>query len=263
MATPDPPEAARRIIPFASTFVLPSMCRILSVAVFAAPIHARVGTPRLGNMTVPQLYAGTVPLERHAWLVGGILLIASAVVGVAVQDGVLLLAGGILSALLFSAALLVFAFGMRGAGSVTARRPLGTAALTVLAAWVLAVPTLSGLILSADVPLPALLGFAYVDSLVQFAAALVAVVQIARARVVPSPWRWAPAWVLGVVVAIWMVEQIVSIGLSGEVPPAAMALMAFEGLVHLGGPVFLGVVAITLANRTPHPQTVPVYRTSD
>lgn len=71
---------------------------------------------------------------RRAWFIGGVLLLATVVLGVALQPAVsLIVDGGTIGTTLFSASLLVFAFGIRGSGSVTARRPLGTAALTALA----------------------------------------------------------------------------------------------------------------------------------
>lgn len=68
---------------------------------------------------------------------------------------------------------------------ITARRPLGTAALTALAAWVLLGQVLWPIFRagSADPGLSPVLS--YVDSLVQFTLALIAVVQITRAGVVP------------------------------------------------------------------------------
>ena len=68
---------------------------------------------------------------RLAWVIGGALLIATVVVSTPLSW---YFGGGVITAVLFAAALLVFAFGIRGSGSVTGRRPLGTAALVVLAA---------------------------------------------------------------------------------------------------------------------------------
>src|SRR6187431_314560 len=67
---------------------------------------------------------GVAARARRAWLVGGVLLIAATVLGLVLSPIGLGIVGDV-----------VFAFGIRGAGSVTARRPLGTTALTVLAVW--------------------------------------------------------------------------------------------------------------------------------
>ena len=39
------------------------------------------------------------------------------------------------------------------------------------------------------------------------AAGIIATVQIARTRIVPSPWRWAPLWVLGLSVLVGVITQ--------------------------------------------------------
>lgn len=126
----------------------------------------------------------------RAWFIGGALLLASVIVGVAQPVISQIVFGGNIRTILFSAAVLLFAWGIRGSGSVTARRPLGTAALTALAAWVLLGSVLEEAIAAgfSNDPAPnALLAFGYVDSFVRFALALVAVMQIARAGVVPAP----------------------------------------------------------------------------
>ncbi len=64
---------------------------------------------------------------RRAWIIGGVLLIGSVAFGVIVQPVTSATAGtGLIGVAFYSASLLVFAFGIRGSGSVTARRPLGT-----------------------------------------------------------------------------------------------------------------------------------------
>ena len=214
-------------------------------------------------MINPPLERGTVADERIAWVTAGSLLIASVLAGVALQPAASILPGGMLSTLLYSASLLILAFGVRGSGSITARRPLGTGALVVLAAWAFVGPTFGALASEQDLADGNLMGIGYADTLIQFAAALVAVTQIARAGVVPKPWHLAPAWALAAVAAPWLVEQLVSVGATGEVPPATLFLMAIDGLVRMAAPLFLGVLAIVLANRARHPRTVPVYRTSD
>ncbi|WP_394770824.1 hypothetical protein [Lacisediminihabitans sp.] len=197
-------------------------------------------------------------------MIGGVLLLATVVIGLAVQPGTpFSTVLSIFGMVLFSASLVVFAFGIRGHGSVTARKPLGTAALTALAIWVLVIPTLEDLYFSRDYPSGPLLGLGDIDYFVRFATALVAVVQIARAGVVPRPWNWAPTWVLAATAAEWLIEVIAFGSLQGDQQVAAGALMSLGALVRVGGAVFLGILAIVLANRSSGAQTVPVYRTSD
>lgn len=202
--------------------------------------------------------------SRRAWVLGGALLLASVVIGLAVQPGTVIATGsGILQKVLFSASLLVFAFGVRGRGSVTARKPLGTWAMTVLAIWTLLVPLLENLYFSREHPSAPLLAFGYIDSFVRFAAAIVAVVQIARVGVVPRPWNWAPTWALGAIAAAWLTDAV-AIGSMQDGQQVALAILVSLGtLVHVGSAGFLGILAIVLANRSSGQRTVAVYPTSD
>lgn len=184
----------------------------------------------------------------RAWVIGGALFLASVVIGVGTLPMVAVIAGGsILATLLFSAALVVFAIGSHGRGSVTARRPLGTIALCVLAVWSPAVSIIEGAALG-DTPYGSLRTIGYVDNAVQFTLALIAVVQIVRAGVVPRPWAWLPAVVLGLLTVLWLVEQL---PVAQTDPALATVLTTAEGLVRVGAPVVFGVVAIVLANKLP------------
>ena len=189
----------------------------------------------------------------RAWMIGGALLLTTVVIGVAQPALSLIPLGGSIRPTLFSAALLVFAFGIRGSGSVTARRPLGSIALTALAAWLLLGSVLQDIIAStfSNDSLPTgLMAFGYVDSYVKFALALVAVVQIARAGVVPAPWKWVPAGVVGSASVSWLLIEIVSVGSTQGFGLGTVALLSVDALVRVGGTVLLGVLAIVLADRT-------------
>jgi hypothetical protein len=185
--------------------------------------------------------------SRRAWFVGGGLLLASVVVGVGTQPLVSLVEGGTLvGTALFSSALVVFAVGLRGHGSVVGRDARGVIAMCGLAAWSFLVPLVERIVVG-DTHTAAIVGFGYVDSIVQFGLAAVVVIQIVRAAVAPRPWSWIPVWVLAVVAMVWIVEQIV-----GELAPSSVslsvALMTLEGLVRVGAPVLLGTVAIACAS---------------
>ena len=200
---------------------------------------------------------------RLAWILGGSLLIGSVVIAIVVQPVTgLFVVGNLLGTVMASAALLLFALGVRRAGSVTARRPLGTTALTVLAVWALLVIVLHATLFSAELPVSTLTSFSYLDLLVQFTAALIAAIQIARAGVVPGVWKWAPTWALAAAAAPTVFGQIVSLTVTNPLP-VATTVMAVERMGWIAGPVFLGVLAIVLANRTTRPQTVPVYQSGD
>ena len=164
---------------------------------------------------------------------------------------------------LFAASLLVFAFGIRRSGSVTARRPLGTAALTALAGWTLGAPLLDSVFLSGSSLDPgSTLGFGYAAALVAFLLALTAVTQIGRAGAVPAPWNWAPTWTLVAVALVELPQQFPVIGAQPE-DAAVQILINLNILVRTGATIFLGVLAIVLANRPIRPRTVPVYPRSE
>lgn len=207
---------------------------------------------------------GTVRVAPgRAWIIGGALFLASVVLGVGLQPLVGVVAGGTtVATLLFSAALVVFALGVRGAGSVTARRPSGTIALCALAGWSAVLAIVEPLAVDSLAPFGNLLLFGYVDAVVQFVLALIAIVQIGRAGVVPRPWTWAPAWVLAAVVVLWLVQQLVgALAISGgSVPAFATVVMTVDGLVRIGAPVLFGVVAIVYAGRVP--AVAPAARTA-
>ena len=159
---------------------------------------------------------------------------------------------------LYAAALLVFAVGIRGGGSITARRPLGTVTLVVLAALILFMPIAEGIIFSGEHPSNSLLAFGYTNSFAQFALALIAATQIARAGVVPRPWNWLPLWILAAVSVLWFVQQIAAGNLAPETIPLILTTARLDGLVRNGASAFLGVLAIVLATRPDSPRTVSV-----
>lgn len=209
-----------------------------------------VGEPtRLPIMTTTQISVCAASDAQRAWVFGGSLLLATVVVGVAHQPLASSVGGGFIGSILFSASLVVFAFGIRGSGSVTARRPLGTAALVALATWSLVVPIVMELVVAGDRLPDWLLAFGFADSFVGFVLALVAVAQIARAGVVPPPWNWAAGWVLAAEAGAWLLEQVAAVSAAQNAPFLASTVLTVEALVHIGGTVFLAVVAIVLADR--------------
>lgn len=205
-------------------------------------------------MTSP--HDGALPV-RHPWFIGGVLLLVSVVLSVTVApQGPLLHGGGTVATLCFAASLLVFAYGVRGSGSVTARRPLGTAALTLLAVWALVgvLTDLLGSSASAETLSPAVLVFSYVDPYLRFALALIAVIQIGRAAVVPVPWNWAAAWTLAGLTVPWLVSTIVVAATrEGSAITPLLLLSSVDTLVRVAGAVFLGILAIVLADRSTRP----------
>ena len=188
----------------------------------------------------------------RALFIGGALLLASVVATVVFQVGFYPVSwAGYIPTILFSAALMIFAFGIRGAGSVTAGRPLGTFALAALAAWLIVSAVFHaavGPLLAETSPIALSMAFSYIDLVVEFALAVIAVVQIARAGVVPAPLEWVPTWVLAACTASWLLTQLVGLVLVNvnQVPTIFFTL---DGAVRIGGVILLGVLAIVLGDR--------------
>ncbi|SDO51701.1 hypothetical protein SAMN05216368_12110 [Cryobacterium flavum] len=195
-----------------------------------------------------------------ALLIGGGLLLASVVITVIAQPPLFPYAEMVGPAL-FSAALFVFAFGVRGAGSVTARRPVGTIALALLALWLLLGSVSYGLIGDDFSNAPTLfMAFAYADSFVQFALAVIAVMQIARLGAVPAPWNWLPAGIVAAVTVTWLLLQLLGGGSPTIYGPNLLTwlLTGLDGLARIGGTVLLGLIAIVLADRVNRKATANV-----
>lgn len=210
--------------------------------------------------------------RRRTWMVGGGLLAVSALLGLALRD-VPLAPIVSLSDVLFAAGAVIFAIGLGRAGSVTARRPVGTAAVIALAAWLLLASPLQQLLVPMEVTFddPAGRGgyFQLVNMIgitteaVSLVIGIVAAVQIGRAGVVPRPWSWAPLWALGVVVAsrTLLSGMLPMPGLT-EDPEALGAVFGIAGFLVAAAVGFLGVLAIVLAVR-PEPGSTVVYASGE
>lgn len=191
---------------------------------------------------------------RLAWLIGGSLLVARAAL-VLVMNGnpVLSFAGaGFVLDGLWAAALLVLAFGVRGQGSVVARRPLGVVALVVAAA----VPLLADLwwavrpVSPADFPVGVGVVIGNGTSVLLLGALIVAVVVIGRAGAVPARVRWAPLIVLAVSSGAQILMSIVAVSLpSNLVRPEVTTAYFFASTLGTLGLLTLGILAIVFAPR--------------
>ncbi|GAA3030036.1 hypothetical protein [Microbacterium dextranolyticum] len=204
-----------------------------------------------------------------AWIWGGALLVATAVVpSLAGAGGPLREAGAAISwvsLVSFAAAMVVFAWGIRGEGSVVARRPLGIVALCLVGIILPVVGLISSFVFVVDPAdpsaTPSWIGAAQVVNYAGYAAwggaALVAGVEVARARVVPGRWRWAPLTALGVLALAFVGMQIVSVAVATSPDPTAtFALIAVWGAVSVLVPLALGGIALVLGARgRPAPAT--------
>ena len=183
------------------------------------------------------------PVRHVSWIVGGALLVLSVVIGYATQYGG---TGDVpVRDLAWAAGVLVLAL---GTPSVTAHRPLGTAALVGLGIWTVGAAIVRG-ILNREVAgvggnLAPVIVASWVDIVGSLLLAIVAVVQIGRIEAVRRPWRWAPAWVLGIVTAEWLLGQL--IGLVGGAAVGPYVALGLGGLLNIGGTLVLGILAIGL-----------------
>lgn len=189
---------------------------------------------------------------RLTWLIGGSLLIARAVL-VLVANGNPVLsfpgAGFVLDAL-WAAALLVFAFGVRGRGSVVARRPLGIGALVIAAA----VPLVTDGLWAVGDPVAWGRSAAFVVAngapVLSLVALIVATVVIGRAGAVPHRVRWTPLIVLAVSAGAQIVMSIVAVSLPDNlVGPDVTAAYLVASLLGTLGVLLLGILAIVFAPR--------------
>lgn len=225
-------------------------------------------------MTDVDATAAAARERQRTWMLGGGLLAASALLGLALRSFLL---PGLpflsLSDVLFAAGAVVFAIGLGRAGSVTARRPLGTTAIIALAVWLLIASPLQQLMFPMEVTFddPASRGgyFQLVNMIgitseaVLLVLAIIAVVQIGRAGVVPKPWAWAPLWALVVVVvARTLLSGMLPMPGLAEDQVALGAMFGLAGFLVAASVAFLGVLAMILAAR-PVPGSTVVYTSAE
>ena len=195
--------------------------------------------------------------RRLTWTIGGVGLIGAGVAGMlqsATPGTPLTDTLALLVDILWAASVLVFAIGSSSHDSVTARRPLGTIALILLALWSPAMRVI-GLFQDPTNPTPIVPW--EVTILVPLALSLVAVVQIARAGVVPRRWRWMPAIALGVQVASVALGQLLMMDPATAMQTVGLA-SALGMIGFLAGTLGLGIVAL-LAVASERPASVPVF----
>lgn len=198
-----------------------------------------------------------------AWVWGGILLIASAVLQLALNgsgaSGEILTGIFWLGSLAFAAAVLLFAVGWHGHGSVVARRAPGMVAMAVLALWPMVAAIVMPLLDPVGDSLTSLIVWGYIDTVVYAVAALATVVAIGRARVVPAPWRWAPAWALAIVAGAFLLMQLVGLaaGVLGQQILAPLFWLLSTATVL--APLLLGLLALVLGLAPRPAVAVQVY----
>lgn len=188
---------------------------------------------------------------RLAWQVGGSLLVAVALLRVVASNAPFPpFVAGVVADVLWCAALILFALGWRGAGSVVARGRLGVAALVVAGV----APLVLGIVSRAVVyppdgsPDPGLLALTYVSLLLPIVALVIGLVQVGRAGAVPPSVRWMPLIVVAVVVGVNVLVQIFAVtpGVRGD--ELLVPFFLAQGVMTIGVAV-VGILAIVHAPR--------------
>lgn len=182
-----------------------------------------------------------------AWTIGGALLLSLLVIDAATLGP--LGDRGLVRVLLPVAATLLFAFGVRGSGSVTNRSRLGTAALCAFAAVLVARWSWGVFVnpAAASIEVMTIVGQALL--IVQFAFALLAAERIARAGVVPKPWAWVPTITVGAVALVFVLNAVASILVRQGSQELLLFLATLTGVVNAASILILGVLAIVLGDR--------------
>jgi len=204
---------------------------------------------------------GDARARRRTWMLGGGLLAASALLSLAMRGYPFPMVPFVsLPHVLFSAGAAVFAIGLARAGSVTARRPLGTSAIVGLAVWLLLVSPLLNMlqpVMSDDANaaetaelLTLSVMLSITSEVIALILALIGVMQIGRAGVVPPPWRWAPLWTLLAVVAVRVLRAGFLFGQLGLGQEELVVLDGAGALIEAAAVGSLGVLAMIL---TTHP----------
>lgn len=207
--------------------------------------------------------------RRRTWMLGGGLLAASALLGLAAPSlsslpGLPYLS---LPTLLFSGGAIVFAVGLGRSGSVTARRPFGTGALVALAIWFLVQPLVLLPLPEDEAALPdfvaAMSMIGITLEVIALVLAVTAVTQIGRSGVVPRPWNWAPLWALLATVVAWLLQSglVLGPGIADD-QGVLLAVFGLSGILEAGAVAFLGVLAMILAVRPAGGATV-VYSSAE
>lgn len=201
---------------------------------------------------------------RTTLTVGGILLLAQA----AALLLTMAMAGAVgsipllswIGILVSSAALVIFAIGIGRQGSLVARRPLGVAALLVLAVWPFVDRTIEAFIPITIDSVDFWQSWGYASLAVRVCAAIIAVVEIARAGVIRGSLRWAPMWALVAIAVPQVVMNLAYAAPGYQSLDLAGPIVGLSQLVSVGVPLTLGVLAVVRSRtRQSAPEAVQVY----
>lgn len=209
--------------------------------------------------TLPAHPPRTLAAPSTAWYVAGGLGVASVFLALLRTDMMPALIG-VLSPLALVAAIIVLALGLPGGGSIVARRPLGVAALLVLAAAVFVDRILIPWLLISQVSVNSSIAY-WALTVVQVIAAVVAAREIYVAGAVTGNARYVAFGAIAASILLAALSQIV-----GRV---AVSLGSAEGLLFLQNfailraavTVLVGVLLIIAADRARSPERVAAVST--
>ncbi len=192
-------------------------------------------------------------VTRRTWFVGGVALIACGVFGLLRTPlfGPPLYVAGVMTDLAWAGALLLLAIGFTRRESVLGRSALGIVAVAVVALWPLVNRTLlRALDLALAPSFESWPMWRYALSLLPLVAALIAAVLIAGAGTVPSPWKWAPLWAVGIQLLVWVAAQVVLTGFSSsDLQQLAIVVVALAALPFAVNTFVLGAIAVWLGTQ--------------
>lgn len=187
---------------------------------------------------------------RRTWIVGGSLLIAVAVVPLLGGSlGAYVPFLGLLLDLAWCSAMVLFAFGIRRAGSAVARDPLGIGALLVAGVVPVAFEIFWRTAPVVERPAEWMMIAGNAELLIGGVALVVASVVIARAGGVPPRMRWVPLIAVLVVIGVYVIIQlVVATAQAGE--QVALPFILLSNVIVTGALVVVGVVAIVFAPKS-------------
>lgn len=185
--------------------------------------------------------------ERRAGYLAGGLTLASVFLALIRVDAIPVVVGA-LGPLALVAALLILALGLPGGGSIVARRPLGVAALVVLAVAVLLERVLVPWLLFNLIDMNLVASF-WILTIVQVVAAVVAAREIAVAGVLTGAARFVPFVVIGALLVVGALALVLGrfpteLGVNGMLLAVQIPVILESAIV-----VTVGILLILAADR--------------
>lgn len=203
--------------------------------------------------------ADAVRDARLTWVVGGSLLIASAVLPLlGVVPAATLPGVAWASDLLWCAALVLFALGIRGRGSVVARKPFGVTFLVLAGALPIVERLFWALYPMPTEPDGTPIAINQGLLVLEFLVLLTAAVAVARSGAVSRRLRWLPLILLVVASIGQVIPYLVFATAADWAVVAALPLAGLATVLNTGALLALGITAIVAAPRRDVRSEAPV-----